>query len=112
MNGLFGSITKLKDKGADKIFYKNGSVSLSHFLGFQGFLTFSTRDSLQMSRFLSAFSKAGQITGTPGVRLDGGIRSSGCVCIRTKCFHTIILFYSLNTTMSWRLYSPFYSRGN
>lgn len=63
MNGILGSITKLKEKGADKIFYKNGSVSLSHFLGFQGFLTFSTRDSLQVSRFLSAFSKAGQITG-------------------------------------------------
>lgn len=92
MNGIFGSITKLKEKGADKIFYKNGSVSLSHFLSFQGFLTFSSTDSLQGSRFLLAFSKAGQITGTPGVRLDEGIRSGGRVCIGTKCFHTIILF--------------------
>lgn len=71
MSGILGSVTKLREKVADKTFWnKNGSVSIIHFLAFRGFLTFSSTNSLEGSRFLSAFSKAGQMMGTPRARLE------------------------------------------
>lgn len=65
-SGILGSVMKLREKVADKTFWnKNCSVSLSHFLAFRGFLIFSSTNSLEGSRFLSAFSKAGQMMGLP-----------------------------------------------
>ena len=100
MSEISDKVMKFKEKVADKVFWnKNGSVSLGHFLAFQGFLLSST-DSLEVSRFLSAFFKAGQIVGIPGGRL--GVFVAAAVSVSGQStFTAIILFYPHNNTLSW-----------
>lgn len=91
MSEISDKVMKLKGKVVDKIFWnKNGSVSLGHFLAFQCFLLSST-DSLEVSSFLSAFSKAGQMVGIPGGRR--GVFVAAAVSVSGQStFTSIILF--------------------
>ena len=109
MSEISDKVMKLKEKVIDNICWsKNGAVSLSYFLAFPCFFT---PVSLEVSSFLSEVSKAEQITGTfRGIcsrYVAAAVSVSGQ---RTSA--SIILFYPCNSTMSWILWLPFYSREN
>lgn len=92
MSGISESVTKLKEKVADKIFWnKNGSVSLNYFHAFQDFLL-SSRFPRSVKMSVCIFqcrADYGDSQSEPG-----GICSSSCVCMRKKYFHTHRLILS------------------
>lgn len=103
-------MTTSKEKAAGKLFWiKNGSVSQSHFLASQAFLTVSFPDSLEVSGFLSAFPKAGLMKGSRSE--TGGSCSDDYVGIWTEAFipHLIL---SSQQHYELQAETPFYSRGD
>lgn len=86
------------------------SLSLSElfFFAFPVFLLFPT-ESLEVSRFLSAFSETGQMMGSPGVRWEAFaiVAVSGS----EQSTFTLVLFHPHNNAMSWISRFPFQSRG-
>ena len=110
MSEISDKAMKLQEKIIDNICWsKNGAVSLSYFFAFQCF--FYSTVFLEVSTFLFEVSKAEQITGTFRGSLQVFVAAAVSVSGQ-RTSTSIILFYPCNSTMSWILWLPFYSRGN